>query len=587
MGTGRDISLVGATINGDVMVMRQRLGALDMSDAVVQSALTVLECEFTGPVRLSGATFKAPVQFAGARFTDGIEAHSTAFLNAADFRDSTFAPSSALLRDASFREASFGGPTIFRKVTFEGTVSFAQAKFLHDRAEFESATFKSGVVLTQMTANYWTARDSTFHGDVDGDRIFVTGGLQLTGATFHQAVWLDSSVVLGHLSVDKAQFHKGGSVGDLLVYGGLSLESCLIGGPFTLRVETAHLSMRGARFNEGARIAVRFSTFEQEPPAVICGAIKAEGRVHIEGIPRLDSQCEELRHTLIPFADDALPLGTTLPHVEPNIPQVIDLKGTDLALLTFSRLDLSVCRFQGSHAIDQLRIEASTSAFPRSPKTLRWTARRIIAEERLWRQTRRLSTAWQRPECGHSSRGTAYLHGEVPPGPAEIAEFYRALRKGREDLKDEPGAADFYYGEMEMRRHARRVDKTARLGSGRAGERVLLWLYWVLSGYGLRAGRALCALLTVVLLFAVAFHTIGFTDPSDPLNASATQAGGQPQGIVSWQALAYSLGTASAVVDAPTGSLSTVGIYLRIALRVIGPVLIGLVLLAIRGRVKR
>jgi hypothetical protein len=36
----------------------------------------------------------------------------------------------------------------------------------------------------------------------------------------------------------------------------------------------------------------------------------------------------------------------------------------------------------------------------------------------------------------------------------EIANLYRALRKGREDSKDEPGAADLYYGEMEMRRKA-------------------------------------------------------------------------------------------------------------------------------------
>jgi hypothetical protein len=34
--------------------------------------------------------------------------------------------------------------------------------------------------------------------------------------------------------------------------------------------------------------------------------------------------------------------------------------------------------------------------------------------------------------------------------------LYRALRKGREDTKDEPEAADFYYGEVEMRRLARR-----------------------------------------------------------------------------------------------------------------------------------
>jgi hypothetical protein len=40
--------------------------------------------------------------------------------------------------------------------------------------------------------------------------------------------------------------------------------------------------------------------------------------------------------------------------------------------------------------------------------------------------------------------------------PRQIAGLYRALRKGREDIKDEPGAADFYSGEMEMRRRAQR-----------------------------------------------------------------------------------------------------------------------------------
>jgi hypothetical protein len=39
---------------------------------------------------------------------------------------------------------------------------------------------------------------------------------------------------------------------------------------------------------------------------------------------------------------------------------------------------------------------------------------------------------------------------------AQLAGLYRALRKAREDAKDEPGAVDFYYGEMEMRRYASR-----------------------------------------------------------------------------------------------------------------------------------
>lgn len=36
--------------------------------------------------------------------------------------------------------------------------------------------------------------------------------------------------------------------------------------------------------------------------------------------------------------------------------------------------------------------------------------------------------------------------------PIGLIGLYRAPRKGRGDIKDEPGAADFYYREMEMRR---------------------------------------------------------------------------------------------------------------------------------------
>ena len=78
--------------------------------------------------------------------------------------------------------------------------------------------------------------------------------------------------------------------------------------------------------------------------------------------------------------------------------------------------------------------------------------------------------------------------------------MYRSLRKAREDSKDEPGAADFYYGEMEMRRLAAK-----RL----SGERAILFAYKALSGYGIRASRALLALAASLLLFAGAFHLLG------------------------------------------------------------------------------
>ncbi|GAB3106887.1 hypothetical protein GCM10027160_02980 [Streptomyces calidiresistens] len=68
------------------------------------------------------------------------------------------------------------------------------------------------------------------------------------------------------------------------------------------------------------------------------------------------------------------------------------------------------------------------------------------------------------------------------PNPRALAALYRQLRKSLEDRRAEPDAADFYYGEMEMRRH----DPTRP-----PAERALITAYWALSGYGLRASRAL------------------------------------------------------------------------------------------------
>src|SRR6266849_10072805 len=99
--------------------------------------------------------------------------------------------------------------------------------------------------------------------------------------------------------------------------------------------------------------------------------------------------------------------------------------------------------------------------------------------------------------------------------PGAIAGLYRALRKGREDAKDEPGAADFYYGEMEMRRHAHGQPDGSDGARGRV-DRGVLTAYWLVSGYGLRAWRALAWLAGITVAFAVAFHLVGFIRPPQP-----------------------------------------------------------------------
>jgi hypothetical protein len=64
-----------------------------------------------------------------------------------------------------------------------------------------------------------------------------------------------------------------------------------------------------------------------------------------------------------------------------------------------------------------------------------------------------------------------------------IAATYRDLRRSLEAKSNQPGVADFYYGEMEMRRH-----------SHEAGlwEWPIVTMCWMFSGYGLR-GQAFTA----------------------------------------------------------------------------------------------
>jgi hypothetical protein len=113
---------------------------------------------------------------------------------------------------------------------------------------------------------------------------------------------------------------------------------------------------------------------------------------------------------------------------------------------------------------------------------------------------------------------------------------------------------------MEMRRH-----------SASPAERSILWLYWLVSGYGLRASRALCALAATIALGAVFLHSFGFDRGKHPADGT----------------LLFSLESTISLLRAPEAELTPSGHVIQIALRLAGPLFFGLALLALRGRVKR
>ena len=103
-------------------------------------------------------------------------------------------------------------------------------------------------------------------------------------------------------------------------------------------------------------------------------------------------------------------------------------------------------------------------------------------------------------------------------------------------------------------------------------ERGILTAYWLVSGYGLRAWRAVAGLAVVTALLAVAFHLVGFSVPPRPVSY--------------WTSLLYAFRATLSLTDDQV-KLTAWGGLLQGILRLTGPVLLGLALLALRGRVKR
>ena len=246
--------------------------------------------------------------------------------------------------------------------------------------------------------------------------------------------------------------------------------------------------------------------------------------------------------------------------------QLISLRGTDTFNLTLSGIDLSDCLFATTAHLDQLGLDG-TVTFASTPRDgyLRWlrSRRQMIIEEHHWRSQHLKYSSW----CKSVNHPMSSASAVVIQEPEVIAVIYRSLRKSQEDSKNEPGAADFYYGEMEMRRHSKNRN---------AAEWLIIVTYWLFSGYGLRAIRAMAALLASVLIVALLMQRFGYRDNFHPAFRDSLLSDGQA--ILS---LSLNFGRISQI------TLTRWGELLRILIRIFGPVFIALALLSIRNRIKR
>lgn len=261
--------------------------------------------------------------------------------------------------------------------------------------------------------------------------------------------------------------------------------------------------------------------------------------------------------------------------------------GVDLQQVTFRGCALGEVSFRDAAHLAEAEFDNVT--WGRLPEgqaysRLGWLGQWIV---RRWE---RLIGGTDRPVCWdeHAAR-----EGSNQEDYAAAERVYRGLKQSYERRGDYPRSAQLSYGEMEMRR-------LAQPSGLQRGFFSILAVYWHLSGYGLQWRKAGVWFLAASLLFAALHGLLGFQvaqpDPSNPGGAMAVVQV-QPfwSGETTWQV--WLLGTAHALwfslgamllrpssIYTPTSAL---GPFLVLVQAALGPLLLGLMALAIRQRVRR
>jgi hypothetical protein len=535
------------------------------------------EATFSASASFHAATFSADAQFLRAMFSAEASFEEAAFNADASFRGAAFDA------DARFREATFSAETSFEEAAFDADASFGGAMF-SARTSFEEATFSADASFRGATfsADAWfrgaafdaeaSFEEATFSARTSFEEATFSADAQFGEARFSADLWFGGARFCACASFYEATFEAASHLGPMVCNDTLSLSGARFAGPVTVEAAAARLVCRGTRWESKAALRLRYA------------AVDLSDAVY-EYPLSITTQTTGFRN----WAGFVLAEGE-LSNPDAGV-SLTSLRGADAAHLTLHNVDLASCIMSGTLHLDQLRLEGECPLAPapsglrwRGLIPLRWTARRTLAEEHHWRAAQGRAGWRPAPE------------GVEVVGPAVLTPVYRQLRKSLEDGKNEPDAADFYYGEMDMRRHDPKRPRA---------ERALLALYWAASGYGLRSSRALgwllgamAATVLVMMLWGIPTddpkpattgqltgQTISLTtDKPDPVNPTGSLRSRltSERWEKSLRVVVNSVAFRSSGQD-----LTITGTYAEMASRLTEPVLLGLTALAIRGRVKR
>lgn len=534
------------------------------------------------------------------------------------------------------------------KFYFRGCTFTGDGPFPGTLLAMEAATPRRGEVTPATVLDFGDAtfqggadfRSVVFPGRVFFDDTTFRGPLFLDGAHFQEQAWfLRTTLTEGHFT--ETTFDRFAGFHDIRARTSLSFT----GSVFSGRTDFDHISAPAIDFTD--------TTFTKRAEILLSGASLFTG-THFDGGLDLRLSAKKgtaaVRRTY--FGASSTITTAASAYGKDNRPslaepaRVVSLQETDVEKLSLVSVDLGDCLFSGALNLDKISLSGRIgfARFPDGWREPRWfmyrkfwtsrgrrSRRSLIREDLFWRM--RGSVAWHEMNgekaevrelwlrAGLSPEQPSPLATQIPDGP-HLASLYRSLRKALEDAKNEPGAADFYYGEMEVRR---------RSSLWWSSDGLILRLYWALSGYGQRASRALTALVLLLGTLTVLLTGYGLADTAPPVQriteAARTATPPPPQVITiditgprvtatlpppttpavaldvttvaptlpppdqRWTAARVQRAIRTLVTSlVPLGTdqrLTTLGGYLVLVGRVLGAVLLGLAVLAIRARVKR
>jgi uncharacterized protein YjbI with pentapeptide repeats len=545
---------------------------------------TFQECRFGDRVTFAGSSFtRAPFQ--DACFGDDANFERVDFGQKADFHSATFGDRARFahskFRSSQFFAARFGAEASFTKAWFAIQARFPSARF-GPRAGFTEVYFGSTVDFSgayfgeklQMARARFEA-DPSFVGATFGDRARLTewrvnGDLEMRSAHFLGSVSLHGARVSENAIftvasfdglIDVGQFSCGGSA----YFGDVTINAADRFGPFHA---VGSIDLRSAIIRSPCAFVLAANTIDFSEARFLVPL-----RITVSGG---DVMMDRLQNDSRLILTAPQPIG-----VKTTPPRLVSVRGADLASVVVAGVDVRALRFEGAEGIDGLRIDSGIS-FQHAPRGAR-THREVVAEEHAMRAKPTSGAEWNPP----ATRLLAGMHAR-PVGPGELARIYRGLRKVREDSRDAPGAADFYYGEMEMRRLAARAHLGEWGGPGQwglhAGTYLLLEFYRLFGGYGVRPSRPFLLFVFLAALAAVAIDCgdlIHQVLPGKDATHHILVAASFEECLVFVLRSAFLLPTSSGV------SASIGAEWIQIAARVLGPLLIGLFAFGMRARVHR